>query len=317
MESQTKSKDFKRILEEIFHGINNGQSLAETLRRHPRVFDTLYRSIVAIGEESGNLETNLEYLAGSLGKAYEFQKKVKSAMLYPAIVMIATIISGLTMVIFVLPQMVTLFKSLSVDLPPSTRLLIFVANVSKDYGLLLLFLMAAAVTAFYLLIQTPTVKPRWHELLLSLPIFGKLLTNIQVAYMCRNLGLMLRSGLPITTALKAASDASANLVFKDYLARMLVAMEKGVSLEAQMGSKYYRFVPLIVVRMIGVGEKSGTLDESLMYLADFFEEEVDDTTKNLSTILEPVMLIGIALMVGFVAFSIISPIYSLAGGVHR
>lgn len=317
LKEQTVNPYFKSVLQKILTEINNGQNLAKSLAKFPKVFDNLYLSLVDIGEQSGNLEANLEYLANLMKKNYEFSKKVQGAMLYPGIVLSATGIIGLGLALFVLPKLTDLFNSLEVKLPLSTKILLFIAQIMKNYGIIIVPGIFILTFLFFLIVKTPKVKPTWHKFLLSLPILGPLLQNIELANFCRNLGIMLKSGLPVTTALEAQSEASTNLVYKHYVETLLKGVSKGNKLSEVMSSKEFKQMPLIVSKMIGVGEKTGKLEESLIYLGEFFEDEVDSTTKNLSTILEPILLLGIGIVVAFVALAIISPIYQLTGSIRR
>ena len=220
---QSKNKYFKGMLKTIEDSVRNGQSLQKSLARFPDVFNPLYTSLVKVGEDSGNLEENLGYLATQIKKSYEFKKKVQGAMLYPGIILATTIIAGGGLAIFVLPQLVDLFKSLNTDLPLSTRILLGTAQVMKDYGI---FIGIAVITLFILggmLLQTPYVKPKWHKFLLVLPGLGPLLQNIQMTNLCRNLGLMLKSGITLVPALKTEYEATENLVYKTYLKRLFNA----------------------------------------------------------------------------------------------
>jgi len=305
------------VLADIGKEIKNGQTLEKALSRHPRVFDTFYRSIVGIGEESGNLEENLDHLAKIMAKSHEFSRKLQGAMLYPSIVLSVALVVGGGISVFVLPQLVDLFESIDVELPTATKVLLFLAQTMKNYGVALI-LGAMLVFAFFLiLIKSRPVKPLWHRLVLSLPLAGFFFQSSEIASFTRSLGMMLGRGLPISRALKIAEESEDNLVYKGYLGRIWGAVEKGKTIESELSSGKYPFIPLIVPKMIGVGERTGKLDESLLYLADFFEEEVDDMAKNLPTVLEPVMLVIIALVVAFLAFSIISPIYEFTASIKR
>lgn len=315
--AQTKQREMRVVLENIQAEIGNGVSLHKALANFPGVFDGLYRSIVAVGEKSGNLEKNLEYLAANMAKGYEFRKKVKAAMLYPVIVFTAAGFSGATMAIFVLPKMVEMFRTLDVELPLATKILILIADISKGYGLIIMAGLLGLLILFRWTVSLPAVKPRWHKFLLAIPGIGELLVQIQVAQVCRNMGIMLGSGIPVNEALAVAGEAADNLVFAGYLHQLKLAVEEGQGLGLEMAGKDFRYFPLVVSRMVQVGEKSGKLDESFIYLADFYEEEVDGAVKNLGTVIEPVMLVIIALIVGFVAFAIITPIYRLTGGISR
>lgn len=314
---QTKDEVFKKVLREVGDDVSNGQTLQKALAKHPKVFDPLYLSLVNIGEESGNLEQNLEYLAAQLQKGYEFKKKVQGAMLYPAFVIIVALILGGGIALFVLPQLVNLFSSLDADLPLTTKILLWVAQIMRDYGWLIVIGVTALGIGFVSLTKTRLVKPFWHRFLLKIPILGKFLEAVQIATFCRNLGLVLKSGVPISRGLAIIRDSTENLIFRDYVQDLLKAVEKGKTIESELGSGRYPHVPLIVARMVGVGERTGKLDEILLYLGDLYESDVDTMAKNFPTILEPILLVAIAGMVAFLSFSIISPIYEFTASIHR
>jgi len=314
---QTKNPKFKEVLTDVVKEIQNGQPLEKALSRYPKVFDKLYLSLVAVGEKAGKLEENLEYLGSQQRKTYEFNKKVSGAMLYPKLVLAASFIMGGSMALFVLPQLFDLFTSLDVTLPLSTKILLFVANLMKHYGFFIIGGIIATGGVFSLLIRTKAIKPEWHKVILSFPKFGELNQNVELTNICRNLGIMLKSGLTITTALETQKDATENLVYKNYLERLKLAIEKGKKLSDEMISQKFSYIPSIVPKMISVGEGTGKLDEVFIYLGDFFEEEVDDATKNLSSTLEPILLLVIGAVVAFMALAIISPIYQLTGGIKR
>lgn len=314
---QSKNAYFKKMLATVEDSVRNGQSLHKSLAKFPDAFGPLYTSLVKVGEESGNLEENLGYLATQIKKAYEFRKKVQGAMLYPGIILATTVIAGGGLAIFVLPQLVDLFKSLNTNLPLSTKILLYVAQLMKDYGILILGGVIALFILVPIILQTSFVKPKWHRLLLALPGLGVLLQNIQLTNLTRNLGLMLKSGITLVPALKTEYEATENLVYKGYLKRLIAAAETGKGLSEEMRMHRFMFMPAILTKMVGIGEKTGKLDETLLYLGDFFEEEVDETTKNLSTIIEPVLLLVIGFGVGFIALAIISPIYELTGSIKK
>lgn len=317
IKEQASNPLFKTILEGLVKEIQNGQNLATALAKYPKIFDPLYVNLIKIGEESGSLETNLEYLAEQQKKDYDFRKKVQGAMLYPLIILFATVVVGGFTSIYVLPKLVDLFTSLNVKLPISTQILLFVALAMKNYGIIIIAFFIALLIGIQFVLRMPKVKPIYQKYLLSLPVMGLYLQNIQLTSMCRNLGLMLKSGLPISQALETEISATNNLIYKGYVQKMRQSIEKGKSLENELSGPTYKFIPKIMAKMIGVGEKTGKLEESLLYLGDFFEDEVDSTTKNLANILEPILLLGIGLVVGFVAISIISPIYDLTGSIKR
>lgn len=317
LHEQALNTAFKKVLGGVSAEVANGQSLEKALSKYPKVFDPLYTSLVSIGEESGTLETNLEYLAKLLGKNYEFKQKVKSALLYPTFVVVVALTIGFGIAIFVLPQLVSLFESLDAKLPLTTQILLFVSKVMRNFGIFIVFGFLGVIAAFSFAVKTKQIKPYWHKFLLRVPVIGTFICYVETASMCRNLGLMLRSGFPITRALETLEVATENLVFKSYIKSIKEAVEKGRTIESELSTKKYPFMPSIVAKMVDVGEKTGKLDETLTYLADFFEEEVDSMAKNFPTILEPILLVVIAGMVAFLALAIITPIYEFTASVKR
>lgn len=313
--TQTKSAKFHHVLTEILKDIRNGKTLAQALRKHPKVFDQFYSSLIEVGEESGTLDNSLDYLAKQLAKAYGLHKKIQGALLYPAIVVSAMLVIGLGMSFFVLPKLVNLFSVFDVKLPITTRILLFFATLMKNHGPLVTGGSIAAFLFLRFILELPLIKPKWHLMKLSFPIFGRLYENEQLTAFCRNLGIMLKTGLTITKSLQVQYAATENLVFKEYVKRLQKSVDSGTSIEDELSSRHYSKFSPIAVRMIGVGEKTGKLDEVLLYLGDFFEDELDDTAKNLSVVLEPILLLIIGLLVGFVAFAIITPIYQITGSI--
>lgn len=315
--AQTRSSLFKKVLTQVLHDIRNGQTLAKSLKKHPKAFDNFYTSLIEVSEESGTLETNLEFLAHQLAKDYALRKKIQGALLYPSIVLTAVTIVGFGMSIFVLPKLVDLFTSLNVKLPLTTQILLFFANLMKDHGILVVAGFIVTLMLIRLVLNFQKVKPHWHAFLLAMPVFGPFNQNGQLASFTRNLGVMLKSGLPIKKALDIQYEITSNLVFKRYIEKLQKSVNKGKSLEDELNSGAFSLMSPIAIKMIGVGEKSGKLDEVLLYLGDFFEDEVDNTAKNLSVVLEPIILLVIGLLVGFVALAILSPIYELTGSIKR
>lgn len=315
--TQTKSPAFRKLISSVLDDIRNGKSLSGALEKHPHVFDTFYISIIGIGETSGTLDQSFLYLSQQLGKDYAFRKKIQGALMYPAIVFVAASVVGIGVSLFVLPKLLDLFKDFDAQLPLTTQILIFFANLMQDYGIFVFIWLVVVVVGSRFLVSLPSVKPLWHRMLLSLPIFGKIIQNASLTSSCRNLGVMLKSGLTITRALEIEANIIENQVFKAYFMKLLKAIDNGKSLAVELENGSYPYIPLIMTKMIAVGEKTGKLEETFLYLADFFEDEVDDETRNISTLLEPIMLLVIGTIVAFVALAIISPIYELTSSVNR
>lgn len=317
IKEQVAKSNMKQLISAIQHDVDNGKSFHDALAAHPDAFDPMYLRLIAIGEESGTLLKNLEYMALELRKKYDFEKKVKGAMMYPLVVLTAMGIAGAGLSVFVLPKLTDLFETLDIELPLSTRILLFFAVIMKNYGILILIGAMVIVLLLIRFVNTKQFKPYWHAFLLRIPLLGPFLRNVELAQFCRNLGIMLQSGLPINAALLAQVEATNNLVYKKYVQQFQEHVEKGKSLEETLAGQKFKFITPIMAKMIGVGEKTGNLDESLLYLGDFFADEVDDASRNFSTILEPLILLVVGVAVAFVAFAIISPIYQFTGGAIK
>ncbi|MFA6410426.1 MAG: type II secretion system F family protein [Candidatus Buchananbacteria bacterium] len=318
---QTVSKKFKKIINDVLDRIKSGQSLANSLARYPKIFDPLIINIIKVGEESGTLESNLEYLSGELEDRLELRRNIRAAAFYPAIVFSATLGLGLILAYFVLPKITQLFKTMDFDLPLQTKILLWVANIMDHYGLYIIAGVILGLVAFRILTKQDFFKPAWHWFLMKVPIVGSIFINYNLVLMNRTLGILLKSGLTIDQAVVITTDTTANFVYRKKLKEILPQIQTGKRLSDVMTefkqSKRNPIFPLLVIKMIGVGERSGRLDESLTYLADYYEKEVDHTTKNLTTVLEPLLLIFVGLMVGFVAVSVISPIYQITGRFNQ
>ncbi len=317
IKEQAARAGMKRLVTAVQRDVDNGKSFHDALAAHPKAFDPMYLRLISIGEETGTLQRNLEYMSVQLRKKYEFEKKIKGAMMYPMVILVAAALAGAGLSVFVLPKLIDLFETLDIALPLSTRILLGVAYVMKSYGVFILGGGALAFILFNFAIHTKQIRPYWHAFLLRVPLIGTFIKNVELAQFCRNVGIMLQSGLPINNALLSQAQATNNLVYKRYVERFHEQVEKGKSLEEILTNQKFPFITPIMAKMIGVGEKTGKLDESLLYLGDFFEDEVDDASRNFSTIIEPLVLLGVGVMVAFIAFAIISPIYQFSGGIKN
>lgn len=320
--SHAKSPYFKSVLKDILKNIQNGQSLAKSMKLHPGVFSEFYISLIEVGEESGTLEANLEFLAVQLAKDYAIRKKVKGAMLYPSLIFSTIVILGGFISYFILPQLVDFFDAFGTDLPLPTVILLFFANIMKVYGALIIGGGALLFIGAKILIRTPQVRPFWHRMLLSMPVMGQFIKAVNMSRLSRNLGTLLKSGVPLLRCLETTTNTLDNDAFKSALQSVKNDVRKGTQISRALEGYTYSFLgihhelfPLLLVKMIAVGEKTGKLEEVLLYLSEFYEEDIDNFTKNLTTILEPFLLITIGIVVGFVAMAIISPIYQLTGSI--
>jgi type IV pilus assembly protein PilC len=317
LRDESKSKQVRQLLQSVYSDIQNGLSLTDALKKHPKSFDELYVNLVYIGEKSGTLEKTLQFLSVQLTKDYQLRKKIQGAMLYPALVFFATIIMGSFIAFFILPKLVDFFEAFDQELPLTTQILLWFASFMKQFGVLVFVITIFCVCFAFVAVHSKTIKPYWHSFLLKLPLFGTLLKNGQLSRFCRNLGILLQSGVSITQSLSITARSLSNITFSRSVQEINESIKTGKTIAATLSKKSFKEFPPLVGKMIAVGEKTGKLDESLLYLSDFYEDEIDSTAKNLSTILEPILLLTIGLIVGFVALAIITPIYQLTGNLKQ
>lgn len=316
IKDQTKSNAFRKILATTSKDIRNGRTLSFALGKEPTVFDSFYTGLISVGEESGTLEESLTFLSEQLSKEYNLVKKIQGALLYPAIILSATTIMGGFISLFILPKLVDFFQAFEVELPLPTKVLLFFALLMKNHGLKIFGSIGAICITFFFITRIPRVKPKWHSLMLKIPFIGSILTLGTLARLTRNFAVLIKSGVPVEKALAVTANISTNLKFKNDLLEINKELLAGKNISATMEKhKYFEF-PTMVSKMIEIGERTGKLDEILLYLADFYENEIDYIMKNLTTTLEPIMLLIIGLIVGFVALAIITPIYELTGSIR-
>lgn len=305
---------FKKILSRIQASVDAGTTFSQSLREFPNVFPPLFVSAVYAGETSGSLEENLEHVAEQMRKEKELTAKVKGAMMYPVVVLIATFCLGLAISFFILPQITPLFEGLNVKLPLTTRGLIWFSRLVQDHGAVLFGGIAVVTGSFIFLSKKSFSRPFTHWFLLHVPVMKPLVKSANIARCCRTLGTLLKSGLVIDEAMKITRDAMGNYYYARALSDISERLESGTALSIHL-ARYEQLFPKLVTRMVRVGEESGRLEETLYYLASFYEEEVDNSAKNMATAIEPILLIGIGLVVGFLALSIITPIYNITGNI--
>lgn len=305
----------KSVLENIVRDLQSGEPLHRALARYPKYFSSIYINLVRIGEISGTLEANLQYLSRSLRQSYELRKKVKSAMIYPIVVLVAIVLLGLAMGMFVLPKILPLFRSLHVTLSLPTRILIFIAEMFQSYGERIVIGTILFLLFIFWFIRREFMQHILHKVYLFVPILKNMVVNINLAMFSRTLGMLLENGVSIDQGLRITVASTDNYAYRDVASSFVSQIQNGKKL-SDMLAIYPRFFPTMASRMIGMGERTGTLSSSLMYLAEYYEGEVETALKDIATIIEPVLLIFIGGIVGTVAIAIIGPIYSIAGSVH-
>ncbi len=310
LHEQTDSKSLKYILGIAVKDLSGGQVLAFSLNKFQKIFDPFFVNLVKVGETSGTLQSTLQYLAAQLEKTQDLQGKVKNALLYPAIVFCGALGVGIYLGFFMLPQLLPLFSSMDLKLPFTTRMLLAGANGFSAYWPFILAFLIVISVVFVFLFRIEKIKIIVHGFFIRLPILGRLFREIQVMQFSRVFGILLLSGIKIVPALKITADSLTNLVYKREINRIADLIERGEAVGGQLCKLKLLFTKTSA-NMVVIGERTGRLSESLTALADFSDREIDTMTRNLSTMIEPFVLMLVGIMVGFVALSVITPIYQL------
>ncbi len=316
IKNQVTSKVLSEVLDELILDIEKGQSLADGLVSHRHIFGDFFINIIRVGETSGTLAQNLLYLSDELKKSKALKSKIKSAMVYPIVILVATIAITAFLTFVVFPKILPVFSGLNVELPTTTKILIGVLGFTRDYGWQLLAGIAAVLIGFKFLIKLPVVKYFFDRTVFFVPVLSSLVIYINMANFTRVLGLLLKSGIRIVEAVTITSNTFSNSVYQRALAQSTDQIKKGEQLAEYLG-EHEKFFPLLLSGMIKIGENTGNLEDNLFYLAEYYSDEIDNKIHNLTTLLEPVLLLIMGLFVGFVAISIIMPIYSISQGLSQ
>ena len=312
LSEQTKNRKFKRVLSKMAEAIIRGEHFSSVIAKHPDVFSNLFVSIVKVGEESGTLEENLGILARQLERENDLRTKIKGAMIYPVVILVAMVGIGILMLVMVVPQLAEVFEEFEASLPLSTRIIIALGDFLKERWYFFILIVIALAILAKLSLKTKPVKIALSGFLLKVPIISPLVKKINTTHTIRTLSSLIASGTPLIRALQITSETLSNFYFKKAIEQSIDKVKKGDKLSDTLRPYQNLYAPT-VIQMIEVGEETGGTSEVLQKLADFYEEEVGDTTKNLSSVVEPILMLLIGGAVGFFAVSIIQPIYSMMG----
>ena len=317
IKQQTRSKSEIKVFDKVISDIANGQTLSSSLARFKGVFGNFAINIIKAGESSGTLTINLNYLADELKKKELLRKKIVGALLYPIIVTLATLgITGI-LIVYIFPKIIPIFKSLNAQLPVSTKIIIFVSETVRNHGItILLVLVLLGIISSLMIKYIPKVKFIFHGLILRIPLTGEIAKNYNLTNTTRTLGLLLKGGISLTEALSITADTTENVQYKKAFEYISHGIMKGKNI-SELIRHFPAIFPDMLGHMVSIGERSGNLSNTLIYLSEFYENEFDDMTKNLSSSIEPVLMIVMGILVGFVAVSVITPIYEITNTLKR
>jgi type IV pilus assembly protein PilC len=310
MIQQTANPLFRRVLKNVLESVQSGKTLADSFRQEEEVFDNITINLIEAGEESGNLEIILERLATELEEKDSLSGKIKSAMIYPVIILVIIVAVIVLMMFVLVPAMADIYDDFDAELPFITRFLMDMSNFFINYWWTLIVggLVIFIGGKFYL--DSPSGKRTFDKLVLKIPVVGGIVSKMQISQFTRILSLLLGSGLSIVKAIELTADSLSNSMFRDTLMEAKEEVEKGGPLAIPIArSEYY---PLLVSSMVAVGEETGEMDTVLAKVAEYYKSEVDTATENLSTILEPVFLVIMGLAVGFIALGVYMPMFQLS-----
>jgi len=310
MKKHMSSRSALILVDELTVGVERGQFLHVSLEKHRRHLGDFALNIIRIGEISGMLPENLSYLADELEKKRRLHNKVRGALVYPAIIVVATIGIVIMLTVYIFPKVLPILRGFKGELPFTTRTLIFVSDLLTNQGFLIAGVLLGVAVALALLSRIRKVRFFLDWSILKIPILGNLFQYYHIVNFCRTLGLLLKSDVRIMEASLITAETSTNFVYRKSLTELAETVKKGGKMSLYLEGREHLYPPM-VSQMITVGEVSGKLSDSLLYLADIYENEIDELTKNLSSTIEPLLMVVMGLIVGFVAISIITPIYQL------
>ncbi|MDQ7822117.1 MAG: type II secretion system F family protein [Candidatus Eremiobacteraeota bacterium] len=316
LSEQTEDKKLQQTLIQVRRDVEGGSTLSNALGKHPTIFSTLYISMVKAGEMGGVLDEVLERLANFMEKDFSLKKKVKSALTYPCVILVMALGIVFFLVTYILPTFVSLFEGMNLTLPLPTKILMMITKGAKNpwvvFPALGLFVLGGF--AFNRYIQTPFGRKQYDLLRLNIPVFGLLNKKVAISRFCRTLGTLLSSGVPIMQALEIVGKASGNEIIALTVGKIRESIREGESIASPLGSS--GMFPPMVTQMVAVGEETGNLDAMLSKISDFYDTEVEYMLASLTSMLEPIMIVGMGGIVGFIVISVFLPLYQLIGTLH-
>jgi type IV pilus assembly protein PilC len=314
LSEQSKSKKFKAILLKIEENITKGKNFSDSLEEFPEVFSDLFQNMIKIGEETGGMDNVLKLLSRQIEKEHDLKSKITGAMIYPAVIICTMIAIGILMLVMVVPILAKTFEELKVDLPLTTRIVMGLGNFLAQNWLACIIGLVAAVLLFGIIIKTKRGKKIIDYISLKIPVISPLVKKTNSAYTVRTLSSLIASGVPIVRSLEIVSGTLGNVYYKTAILDAAERVRKGEKLSSALSS-YTDIYPSLVLQMMEVGEETGETSGILAKLADFFEEDIANATKNLASIIEPFLMLIIGIVIGFFAVSMVQPMYTMLDAI--
>ncbi len=315
LSQQTENPMFAKTIGEIRQSVESGATYADSLRKHPKIFNELYCNMVEAGETGGILDTILNRLASYMEKNIALKRQVKSAMVYPAMVIAMSIVVVGIMLYTVIPTFARIFVQLGSTLPLPTRIVVALSDFLQNYILLVIAAIVGGYFGFKQILKTEQGRRMFDALMLKLPVFGPLLRKVAVAKFTRTLGTLISSGVPILDGLEITAKTAGNKIIEDAVMKTRVSISEGKSISEPLAQT--DVFPPMVVQMIAVGESTGALDAMLDKIADFYDEEVDVAVGNLTQLMEPLIMAVLGVVIGGIVLAMYLPMFKLIGEMAR
>ncbi|MEW5946423.1 MAG: type II secretion system F family protein, partial [bacterium] len=309
LERQTDDKKLKNVIADVRRRVEGGSSLSEAFETHPTVFSELYANLTRAGEVGGVLDETLARVAEFLEKDQALRAKVKSAVTYPIAILCFAVGVVIFLVYFVIPTFVQIFSGMNLRLPVTTQMLVSLSHFMRSYPLFILAGIVAVVVSVKLYLGTPRGKMQYHRMLFRVPVFGALTSKVTISRFTRTLGTLLRSGVPVMQAMEVTGRASGNLVVEKAVDQVRESLREGENISEPMEKS--GIFPPMVTQMIAVGEETGSLDTMLTKISDFYDVEVEATLEALTSLIEPIMIVFVGIVVGFILISMFLPMVQL------
>jgi type IV pilus assembly protein PilC len=307
---QTNNISLKNLIAEIAFDVDSGALLSDAFAQHPKIFSEFFVNIIKSGETSGKLDEVLEYLADEMEKSYDMASKIKGAMIYPAFILVGLTGVGVVLMVYVIPNLTSVMVESGMKLPLSTRIVIAVSNFMQDYLILIALVVTGLVMALRYYFKTTIGRYQLDTFKLKMPIFGKLFKYIYLMRFTRSLATLLRGGVSITRSLEITANVVGNVIYRDLILETLESINDGNPFSTVMEAS--PDVPKMVPQMISIGERTGRMDTVLDKITDFYTRESNAMLANLSTLMEPLIMVLMGLGVGVVVAAVLMPMYNMA-----
>jgi type II secretory pathway component PulF len=306
---QMENKAFRNVIGDIINDIEDGMTLAESMERHPEVFSTLIVSTVRAGEVSGNLQKSVSYIADNIEKNYQLTAKIKGALFYPVFVLVASAVIGFLTMIFVIPKLTQVIMDMGAEIPWYTKAIIVVSHFFVNYWWAVIIGSLGVISGSMYYAKTEAGKRDWDLIVLKVPIVGRLAKYVYITRFASNFSMLLAGGIPIVQALLVVSEVVNNTIYQGIILRAADEVRAGGNISNVFSRSTY--IPSIVSRMIKIGEETGEVDGALNSIASFYEKETDNIVRNLTSLIEPVLIVFLGIGVAVLVFAILLPIYNV------